>query len=223
MRGPTHALGGVAALAGYTLLTGEPMPAWAYGLAGLSALVPDADNHGGTILNRPHLTPIKVMTFPLWYKADHRGRTHSLVGTAMFAAILLFWVWLAGLAADWSGSVNPLTLDVVLIAGVLGYLSHLFLDLWNKKNQQILWPLPIAIQAPVFSFSASGFVDWALHLVLIGFVGWFMIDRAGEIAAATGSDPFFAELPGFLAAVFGSVVGAAGDFLGSLAGGPDKA
>ena len=80
MIGPTHAIGGAAAYALYVGATGQAdeAPIWAFGLAALAGLVPDADNGRGSLLNRLPLRPIKWATLPLWYGASHRGRTHSI-------------------------------------------------------------------------------------------------------------------------------------------------
>lgn len=56
-------------------------------------------------------------------KQPHRGFTHSLIAaaTASFSAVLLY---------------SKLT-----FAFVLGYMSHLAIDLLNMKGEQLLWPL----------------------------------------------------------------------------------
>ena len=101
MMGPTHALGGAAALAAWTIVTGsaDQTPAWAFAVAAGGALIPDADNDAGSLLNRAYLFPLKAMTLPLWFGAPHRGRTHSylshlLLDLLNIPGIQLLWPFL---------------------------------------------------------------------------------------------------------------------------------
>lgn len=218
MRGVTHALGGAATLAAFTLATGEAVPAWGYGLAALAALVPDADNGRGSILNRPHLLPAKLMTVPVWYGASHRGRSHSLAGTAIFLAVLAAWAWAAGWAAAWAHVPNPFANPVpLLVAGGLGYLSHIVLDLFNQKDEQLLWPLPGGFRSP-WGVSASGTADWLLHGALVVFLCWFGVSWAGAIAHASLADPATQRLPGFALALAGGAITALRGLLGGARG-----
>ncbi|MDO4554838.1 MAG: metal-dependent hydrolase [Lachnospiraceae bacterium] len=61
----------------------------------------------------------------------HRTFTHSLLGTALFT--LCFYLCLP---ACW-------------LYFLLGYLSHLFLDLWNKEGMELFFPLEKRVSIPI--------------------------------------------------------------------------
>jgi membrane-bound metal-dependent hydrolase YbcI (DUF457 family) len=198
MMGRTHALGGAAALAGVSLATGVPMPAWAFAAAAVAGLLPDADNHQGTMMNRPKLITFKIMALPLWYGAVHRGRTHSFVGTAFFALLIAGWVWAAAWIAAQAGVESPFTLRVWLVALVAGYISHPALDLLNRKPVDLFWPIPhTAVMLP-FGFKADSFGNKVTASALILFLSWFALINAGAISTATTSDPALPHLVPFL-------------------------
>lgn len=192
MMGRTHALGGVAAFAATSLvLTPHEPLVWGFVLASASALVPDADNDRGSLMNRPYLLPLKLATFPLWYGAPHRGRTHSLVGTLFYAAIILGWsLALAALVGRLLPGAGWSQLQVVAAAGV-GYLSHIVLDSFNLLGQTMLWPLTRAtISAPLPQ--AHGFIPgrfragsrwerWGVWPLLAAFVGWYAVNELGHL------------------------------------------
>lgn len=199
MMGKTHILGGAVALAAVALATGETdhFPVWAYGAAGIAALIPDADNHDGSMLNRTTLLPFKILTVPLWWGAPHRGRTHSIVGAVAFAGLM--WLWLMGLnmALAAGGSLTGVAADIMLPALVAGYVSHLVLDLVNIPGMQLLWPIPARIYFPpwrahglmVFGRFATGTRHEATAwLALSAFAGWFLISQAGGIVEASAGD-----------------------------------
>lgn len=216
MNGPTHVLGGVAAVAAFTLATGHPeaMPAWAFAVGAISALVPDADNHNGTMLNRPHLLPAKLLTYPLWTRASHRGRTHSLVGIAAFAALVLaLWSilgWATHRVGDGSGD-----LAVLLTSAVAGYASHLILDLPNRKPLQLFWPLPGRYNFPpgralhFLRFDVGSMRShYLVHLPLVIFLGWFAVSHGAGILQNTWADGrMIQELGAGLLKVIAALVG----------------
>lgn len=209
MMGYTHALGGAAALAGYAFVTGDVAhaPAWAFGWAALSALVPDTDNHGGSILNRSYLLPMKILTIPLWKGAIHRGRTHSLLGIVGYTAIMLGWLALLGMAASAMGLTMRLNLGTIIIASVMGYASHLLLDMINLPGLQLLWPTPYAIAFP--PWQAHGIIPGRFHAssviggffvstVLMVFLSWWAVQNAHAIFAASAADQTVPQLINFM-------------------------
>ncbi len=186
--GRTHALGGVAALAATALVLPPDLApaAWGFVLAAASALVPDADNDRGSLMNRPYLMPLKIATLPLWWGAPHRGRTHSLLGLIAYTAMIVAW----GFAIEAAiGKVLPdlglPTLFSIGLAAGVGYASHLFLDSFNLLGQTLLWPYPAKITFPIWR--AHGFIpgrfaagsNWERYLtwpLLAAFTGWFVIN-----------------------------------------------
>lgn len=189
MMGRTHALGGVAAFAAASLAMspGDPfLPGFV--LAAASALVPDADNDRGSLMNRPYLLPLKAATVPLWMGASHRGRTHSLLGTAVYVAMIVAWAFgiRAATLSLWSDAPEIPLVAIALAAGA-GYLSHLLLDLFNLIGMSLLWPLPGKFVLPIWPahglipgrFAAgSRWERWLAWPLLAAFVGWYGIETA---------------------------------------------
>ena len=216
--GPTHALGGAAALAGVAVISGHAdlIAPWAYGLAAISALVPDADNGTGSLLNRSYFLPVKMITMPLWFNAAHRGRTHSLIGTGIYLGLVIFWFGLLAIFAALVNTAFPLDWPLILGASLVGYASHIVLDMLNIPGVRLLWPLPISIFFP--PWRAHGFIPgrfnanslWAeifVSIPLIMFLSWFTISHMPAIVTAIGNDHMPAALGALLGASFGALVG----------------
>lgn len=140
MNATTHAVFGVAALAGCSLLAGGEPPLYAYPAAVVAAWLPDVDNPRSTLGNglsrrknpilnaaiRPVSWALRAASFTLFRTVGHRTLTHSLLGVALFALI-----------------VSPLAPLVPWLYGALlaGCASHLFADAFNKPGVPLLWPL----------------------------------------------------------------------------------
>jgi inner membrane protein len=140
MNATTHAVFGVAALAGSFLLTGEVPPPYAYPVAVVAAWLPDVDNPRSRLGNglsptkspilntliRPTSWALRTLSFTLYRTVGHRTLTHSLVGVALFVVL-----------------VSPVaSLSVGFFAAlVAGYVSHLIADALNKRGVPLLWPV----------------------------------------------------------------------------------
>lgn len=143
MNATTHAVFGVAALAGASLflLAGEAPPFYAHPAAIVGAWVPDLDNPRSRLGNglsrmknpllntvtRPLSWAMRAVSFTLFRTVGHRTLTHSLLG---FAAFFL----LASLLGTFSG------LPGLRFALVAGYASHVFADALNTPGVPLLWP-----------------------------------------------------------------------------------
>ncbi len=140
MNATTHAVFGVAALAGVSLALGTEPPVYAYPVAGAAAWLPDLDNprsrlgNGLSPLKNPLLNAatrpvswlLRLVSFTLFRTVGHRTLTHSLPGAALFA-LLLF-----PLSGLYSG---------IFLALVAGYASHLAADALNTRGVPLFWPL----------------------------------------------------------------------------------
>ena len=140
MNATTHAVFGVAALAGLALLTGEEPPLYAYPVAVTAAWVPDVDNPRSRLGNglsrrknplvnaaiRPASWALRTLSFTLARTVGHRTLTHSLLGVVLFALL-----------------VSPLAplLPGLYEALLAGYASHLVADALNRPGVPLLWPL----------------------------------------------------------------------------------
>ena len=139
MNATTHAVFGVAALAGYSLLVGEAPPLYTYPAAVISSWLPDVDNPRSrlgnglgrmkdptlNLLTRPVSCALRVASFTLFRTVGHRTLTHSLLGVALFTTLVSP---AAALSPD------------LFAALVTGYVSHLAADALNKKGVRLLWP-----------------------------------------------------------------------------------
>ena len=178
----THAVFGVAALAGASLLVGSEPPLYAYPAAVVAAWLPDVDNPRSRLGNglsrmknpvlnrvtRPVSWALRVTSFLLFRTVGHRTLTHSLLGVALFVVLI--------------SPVAPLS-PGLFSALVAGYASHLVADALNKRGVPLLWPagrpfrlLPGGIRsggvaefvAALVATAAAGYGIYALHPALSG-------------------------------------------------------
>ncbi|HEV8044121.1 MAG TPA: metal-dependent hydrolase [Rubrobacter sp.] len=174
----THAIFGVAALAGVSLLTGNEPPLYAYPAAVVAAWLPDVDNPRSRlgnglsrtkvpvldVISRPVSWALRITSFTLFRTVGHRTLTHSLLGVALFAVLI--------------SPVAPLSPELFL-ALLTGYISHLFADALNMRGVPLMWPvkwtfrlLPRGVKSGgvtelLVAFVvavAAGFEVYALHL-----------------------------------------------------------
>ena len=185
MNATTHAVFGVAALAGVSLIAGYEPPLYAYPAAVVAAWVPDVDNPRSRLGNglsrlknpalnfvtRPISWALRVTSFVLFRTVGHRTLTHSLLGVAIFVALV--------------SPVVPLSAGL-FVALVAGYVSHLVADALNTKGIPLLWPagwrfrlLPGGVRSggaaefvvALLVAVATGYGIYALHHALSGVFG----------------------------------------------------
>ncbi len=165
MNATTHAIFGVAALAGYSLLVGEEPPLPAYPAAVVAAWLPDVDNPRSRLGNglsrmknpvlnritRPVSWALRVTSFLLFRTVGHRTLTHSLLGVALFVVLV------APVA-----TLSP-SLFTALVAG---YVSHLVADALNKRGVPLLWPVGRSIKLLPRGVRSGGVAEVAVALVV---------------------------------------------------------
>ena len=171
MNGTTHAIFGVAALAGASLAVGTEPSLYAYPAAVVAAWLPDVDNPRSTLgngLSRMKNPVLNLVTRPLsWFlrtasfflvrTVGHRTLTHSLLGAAIFCVPV--WMLLGG----W--------LPGVALALISGYVSHIVADALNRWGVPLLWPLGIQFRLFPGGLRSGGVAELvvaALVLVLAG-------------------------------------------------------
>lgn len=93
-------------------------------------------------------------------KQPHRGMTHSIVACALFTVsvcMVLYWI-----------DKHFVVLGTVAFG--VAYMSHLLIDLLNRKGEQLFWPLPNRFCFKVCSASGFGnectFVGGILLIVI---------------------------------------------------------
>lgn len=164
----THAVFGVAGLAGVALVAGAELPAYVYPVAVAAAWLPDVDNPRSTLGNglsrskspaltlvsRPLSWALRTASFVLVRTVGHRTLTHSLVGVVIFA--LPVWLLL--------GSFPNLTLALVV-----GYASHVLADALNTRGVPLLWPLGRNFRLLPGGVRSGGAVEVAVALTTLAF------------------------------------------------------
>ena len=140
MTGTTHYLGGV--LTGLALvacatpdlssLEGIVISVAAIGVSSLGSLIPDIDHPNSTASKRFKLLNLLykgVSSIGRIFKSDtfeHRGIMHTLIVPVVFLTAQFF--------------VKNAVVDYLLIAGMVGYLSHIVLDALNPTGIPVLAP-----------------------------------------------------------------------------------
>ncbi len=171
MNATTHAIFGVAALAGFSLLTGEEPPLYAYPAAAVAAWIPDVDNPRSRLGNglsrrknpllnaatRPLSWALRTLSFTLVRTVGHRTLTHSFLGVALFAALVL--------------PLAPL-LPGLYGALLAGYASHLVADALNKPGVPLLWPMVGRFRLLPRGMRSGGAAEFLVALVTAAAAGY---------------------------------------------------
>lgn len=106
----------------------------------IGAILPDID-HQRSVIGKL----FRFISSPLEHKFGHRSITHSFIGwgiaTAGFGILVLITALILGLIPGMQFSISNLA-PRWLAAFSIGYISHLILDMFNKRGSQLLWPDP---------------------------------------------------------------------------------
>ena len=173
MNATTHTVFGVAALAGYSLLTGEAPPLYAYPAAVISSWLPDVDNPRSrlgnglsrmknptlNLLTRPISWALRAASFTLFRTVGHRTLTHSLLGAALFFMLV-----------SPTAALSP-DLFAALVAG---YVSHLVADALNTKGVPLLWPAGWRFRLLPGGVRSGGMVEVLVALVVAVAAGYWL-------------------------------------------------
>ena len=168
MNATTHAVFGIAALAGASLVVGTEPPVYAYPVAVAASWLPDVDNPRSTLgnglsrlenrvlnlLSRPVSWALRVTSFTLVRTVGHRTLTHSLLGVVLFA--LPVWLLLGGFP----------NLSLALVAG---YASHVFADALNTRGVPLLWPLGRPFRLLPGGIRSGGAAEFVVALGTLAF------------------------------------------------------
>jgi inner membrane protein len=169
MMGRTHVYAGVFSGFSYLLATGAPLHAYpaALGAAALASLLPDVDEQRSQAAHALLVGGV-VAGAALKRTVGHRTFTHSILVLGLLTlGVHLFW---------------PAMAVSTVMAGVLGFASHLVLDAFTPEGVELLWPiewrmsltrwLPVGLHL----FRTHGFLEVLLFrpLLLAG-VGWDVV------------------------------------------------
>jgi inner membrane protein len=183
MNATTHAIFGVAALAGFSLLTGEEPPLYAYPAAAVAAWIPDVDNprsrlgnglsrRKNPVLNaatRPLSWALRTLSFLLVRTVGHRTLTHSLLGVALFAALVL--------------PLAPL-LPGLYGALLAGYVSHLVADALNTPGVPLLWPVKWRFRLLPGGMRSGGAAEFVVALAAAAAAGYGVYELHPALSGA---------------------------------------
>jgi inner membrane protein len=184
----THAVFGIAALAGAALVTGADPPAYVYPAAVVAAWLPDVDNPRSTLgnglsrlknptlnlLSRPLSWALKTTAFLLVRTVGHRTLTHSLLGVLLFS--LPVWLLLGRFP----------NLALALIAG---YASHVLADSLNTRGVPLLWPVGRPFRLLPGGVRSGGAVEVAVALVALAFTLYALLLLYPGLRGAIGLQP----------------------------------
>lgn len=161
MKGTTHAVLGVVALAALT-----PLPAFLPHLllvsvcAGVGALLPDLDSDESLIRHETHTArsdgPLGWLVSAIM--PSHRGVTHSGL-----AALLVFLLARA-IGKDWA------------LALAIGYAAHIAADMLTRQGVPLLWPIHWRLSLLPLTTGGAG---EAVITVAAG--GWLLYTLLGRI------------------------------------------
>ena len=188
MNATTHAVFGVAALAGAALVTGADPPAYVYPAAVAAAWLPDVDNPRSTLGNglsrlknpvlnlvtRPVSWALRTTSFVLVRSVGHRTMTHSLVGVLLFS--LLVWLFLRGFPN-------------LVLALVAGYASHVLADALNTRGVPLFWPGGKPFRLLPGGVRSGGAAEVAVALVALAFTLYVLLLLYPGLRGAIGLQP----------------------------------
>ena len=184
----THAVFGVAALAGGALVLGTEPPAYVYPVAVAAAWLPDVDNPRSTLGNglsrlknpvlnavsRPFSWALRTTSFVLARTVGHRTLTHSLLGVFLFS--LPIWLFLGGFP----------DLSLALVAG---FTSHVLADALNTRGVPLLWPAGKPFKLVPGGVRSGGAVEVAVALVALAFTLYALLLLYPALRGAIGLQP----------------------------------
>jgi inner membrane protein len=184
----THAVFGIAALAGAALVTGADPPAYVYPAAVAAAWLPDIDNPRSTLgnglnrlknptlnlLSRPLSWALRTASFVLVRTVGHRTMTHSLAGVLLFSLLVLLFL----------GRFPNLSLALSA-----GYASHVLADALNTRGVPLLWPMGKPFRLLPGGVRSGGAVEVAVALMALAFTLYALLLLYPGLRGAIGLQP----------------------------------
>lgn len=212
MMGHTHfTFGALFAASAVQMGYAEPTVAFFLG-AQLGSLAPDLD-HPSALLSKK--VPLSGATIGL---LRHRTLTHSILGLAIVYALgvhvfppLTSWLysWILHSFPEYASAIQGLngTLEGFLGGGflwgfILGYISHIAIDLFNPQGVQLFYPFDI--------LPNKGWVNppfgWGIRTGSI----WELIFTVSCLVVATYIDPLVGGITAVVVVIFWYIIGRPG-------------
>lgn len=130
--------------------------------AAAGSYAPDIDSsmtHSG----RRHKVVSKVVSK---VGGGHRGITHTLLVPVILAVL----VALTGIYVSKYSNIATV-LGSIIFGLEVGWVMHIFADLFNGKGCPILWPL-MKGKVHIMDLPSSGFIPWAFATILVAIMGF---------------------------------------------------
>ena len=173
MQGRVHVTIGVGAIAclclkyptGFDFCGITILPEIALLTAAAGSYTPDIDStmtHSG----HKHKTASKVINK---VGGGHRGITHTLLFPAIIAVAMFYLHFLLNRYSHLDMAVQSL-----FFGFELGWLLHIFADLFNGKGCPIFWPI-VRSKLHILDLPSKGMIPWIFAAVLIALVGFFTL------------------------------------------------
>lgn len=149
MTGRTHDLAAFTALS-YITLT-QPLQELslgtiliAFGANMVGGLAPDLDQPTSSLWHRVRAgSLIGRIIYPLF--GGHRFISHSIIGIIFFGVVLNLFLKAAS-------QVVLVDMEIVWWSFMIGFVSHLFMDMLTREGVPWLFPIPIRFGIPPFRF-----------------------------------------------------------------------
>ena len=154
MNGRTHMAGGVALACGLNItgaFADSPVKLAALiGSSLIGAVILDIDKKNTTISNRHPVVSFFTRLF-----TTHRGFTHSLLSMVITGSLVYII----------SSAIVPNLKNPVCSGYLLGYLSHLILDMLNPKGVPLFFPCKVKIS--LAGIKTGGITEAVIRLALV--------------------------------------------------------
>lgn len=136
----------------------------------IGGLAPDIDQPTAALWRRIRAgSIIGRIIHPLL--GGHRYISHSIIGVFLFGYVL-------SIILSHLGKVLLVDMDVVWWAFMLGFISHLIMDIFTKEGIPILFPLPVNFGLPPVRFmriKTAGVVEKSFVFPMLLFVNIYLI------------------------------------------------
>lgn len=169
MQGKVHVAIGTATVvclclkypAGLDIAGMHVLPVVSLFTAAAGSYAPDIDM-GTTHAGKKHAVASAVVSK---VGGGHRGITHTLLAPVLLFLGLCF---VRGFLVDYKYITTVLA--SLLFGFEVGWIMHIFADLFNGKGCPLLWPISRS-KISVMDLPSSGFVPWIFTAVLVGLMG----------------------------------------------------
>jgi membrane-bound metal-dependent hydrolase YbcI (DUF457 family) len=159
MKALTHSIFGAFVIGSAGLLLGHDARAELFAVAGITATMPDIDLPMSSI---GQLFP--PLSERVYRAFGHRSITHSVAGVGIAAIIFL--------------PLRLLHLPELYTAAVLGYASHLMLDMANTEGIELSYPSNhrwVFPANPHYRFEAGHRIEQTIRIILVLLIGLLLI------------------------------------------------